>query len=79
MLPLTKITCNPYAPIPEKYVHNQIASDRKRVPELRPTPIGNARREDRIGETRSRNGDHFQHFAPQRAISEMDPALEDEY
>jgi hypothetical protein len=79
MLPLTKITCNPYAPIPEKRVDREITSDCKRAPELRPNPIGNARREDCIGETCSRYGKHFRHSAPQRAVPEIGSALEYEY
>ena len=79
MLPLTKITRNPYAPIPEKRVDHEITSDCKRAPELRPNPIVNARRDDCIGETRSRCGKHFRHPVPQRAVPEIDSALEYEY
>jgi len=79
MLPLTKITRNPYAPIPEKRVDQEITSDCKCAPELRPNPLVNARREYCIGETRSRYGKHFRHSAPYRAVAEIDFALEYEY
>ena len=79
MLPLTKITCNPYAPIPKKRVDHEITSDGKRAPELRPIPVGKARREDGIGETRTRYRKHFRHSAPSRAVPEIDSALEYEY
>ena len=79
MSPLTKITCNPYAAIPEKCVDHEIASDCERAPELPENLIENARGEDCIGETRSRYGKNLRHSAPQRAVSEIDSALEYKY
>lgn len=77
MLPLAKITYDPNARKPEKRVDQEIAAGGKRAPDLRPTPLGNAGREDGIGETRSRYGKDFQHPPPQWVVPEIDSALKD--
>ena len=79
MLSLTKITCNPYASVPEKRIDDEITSDCKPAPELRPNPFVNARGEDCIGEARSRQGKHFRHSAPYRIVPKFDSALEYKY